>query len=201
MAFPDEVMAGSWTMYIAPAVQAQPATPATAPHANYILLGSQGSLNVDEAGITVRKTYESEDWYSLGLPVRVKSFTTREAVEVEFNMADMTAETLSHLLGGPATAAGDVVDTAPGAGTVGYRSLALARGFTNRQFTLLMRKAESAYDSTMVSEIWLPRVQAAGNADFVWVKNTPAVAHFFYKCIHDTTNGIGIYRAQDAAAA
>src|SRR5688572_24105466 len=106
MAFPDEVMAGSWTMYIAPGGTAQPALPSTAPAAAYILLGSQGSLNVDEAGITMRKTLESEDWYSLGLPARVKTFVTREALEIEFNMADMALETLSHLNGGPATAAG-----------------------------------------------------------------------------------------------
>lgn len=207
MAFPDEVMAGSWSAWIAPAATARPATPGTAPAAGYIVIGNQGSLNIPESGIVMRKTLEQEDWYSLGQPARIKSFTIREAFEVEFDMADMTLETISKLYGGPATAAGSVVDTPPASGIVGYRDLPIASGFQVRQFTLLLRKTESPYDgalvpgaSTYASELWCPKVQSAGSAEFVWVKEAPAVAHFFYKTVFDASLGFGSYRFQDANA-
>lgn len=196
MPYPDEIIGGSWTMYIAPLATARPVTPGTVPAAAYLTIGNQGSLNIPESGITVRKTLEQEDYYGLGVTSRLKSFNTRESVEVEFDMADLTLETLSRLLGGPATAAGNVTTTAPGVGAAndGYKDLPLIRNFVNLQYVLLLRRLDSPYDSALPAEMWFPRVQSAGNAEFVFVKSGPAVAHFFYKSVYDPSLGLGSAR-------
>lgn len=199
MAYPDEIMAGFWTPYIAPLGTAFPATPAVAPAAAWIRIGTQSDAGIPESGITMAKTLEQDDYYGLGTTARIKTFTTRESHDIEFDLADLSLEALSLLKGGPATAAGDVVDTPAATGVAGYRTLTIQRGFTNRQFALLLRKADSPYGEFSF-DLRLPRVQAAGAYAFAWVKGVPALAHFHYKSIFDPTLGLGSWVAQDAVA-
>ncbi len=202
MATTDEIIAGPWDIYIAPVDTARPdIDELVSAVAAWIMLGAQGAKNITEDGIHVFLEDESEIWKGLGSTAGQKKFRTDEAGRVEFELADIRAETLAYYLGSEADSAPSGMTTvAAGAGQAGLKRVSLLRGFDFSECALLMRKADSAYGTAFNTQIWIPRCAQNGNAELVSVKGEPVVLAFSYEFLESPTNGFGMYEAQTAVA-
>lgn len=204
MSFPDGVIAGKAEVYIAPAATAFPAVD-EAPASEFILVGDQGSLSYTEDGVTITSSITTSEFVPLGDIHAVKSWLTGEDLRVTFNLADISLESLSHALGGPATAAGDVATVAAASGTAGYKSLSLTRDSTPEQVAMLIRINQSPYDSDPSTnafdmQIELNRVANVSAVPLTFQKGTPATVAFEYRIYRDAS-GVGRIVAQTAVAA
>lgn len=194
MALSDEILAGPVSVYVAPLATAFPVVN-VAPAAAWILLGSQGAKNITEDGVHIFTEDEKAFFRGLGSTGPMKAFRTSEDARVEFELADLNLAMVDKAHGGPATAAGNVVDNA---GPPATKELALLRGFTIVQHALLIRKTgENAYGAFNMQ--WqIPRVVANGQPELVWVKDEPVMGAFSYTLLDDPASGFGKIIAQSA---
>src|SRR5699024_1824735 len=112
------------------------------PGVGWVLLGTNGDKNITEDGLTIRHTGDISTFYTLGSTGPRKNFRNREGMELEFMLADLSAEMYARALNLDPT---DVVDTAAGAGAQGNRYFAALRGFTLPTVALLARCGMSPY--------------------------------------------------------
>lgn len=197
---PYEIIAGPIQAYIAPLATAFPATPAVAPGGTWILLGASGDDNITEDGLTIRHPQETSSFRPLGRTLPRKRFRNAEDIEVEFVIADLTAEVYNKALGAAATAAGDVTDVAAEAGVAGYRHFNLERGFDIDTIALMLRCGMSPYGDGFAMQWEFPAVQLAGDGpELVFVKDEPVGLRFIYQAIVDPNGGSIRCLMQDAA--
>lgn len=195
MPSPFEIIAGPINAYIAPVGTAFPLVSA-APAAAWILLGTNGDKNITEDGLTIRHPRNIEVFRALGTTGPRKTFPTDEDLEIEFVLADLTAEAYDKALGSPATAAGNVVTTAAGTGTPGHHSRSLLRGFTIDTVALLVRCGMSPYGDAFNSQWEIPMAQQNSEPELVFVKGVPVGLQYMYRALQDPTNGFGSVKMQ-----
>lgn len=193
---PFEVIAGPIQVWTAPIATAFPAIDA-APGVGWTLLGTNGDKNITEDGLTIRHTGEDSIFYSLGSTGPRKNFRTREGQELEFVLADLSAEMYARALNlDPA----DIVDTAAATGTAGERYFPTLRGFTFPTVAVLARCGMSPYGDGFNSQWEVPMAQQVGNPELVFNKSDPVGLQFLFRCLEDPVNGFGGVRFQDAVA-
>ncbi len=185
MGAPYEVIAGPIQAWVAPLGTAFPLVN-VAPAASWILLGTNGDKNITEDGMTIRNAAEVNLFRSLGQSMAVKAFRVSEDIEVEFDLADMTLEMIDKAVGGPATAAGNVVTTAAGAGTAGFKTLSMVKGFVIPTIALLVRSAINPYGDGFNMQWEFPKVVIPGDGvEHVFVKDDVVKVHYKAICLYD----------------
>lgn len=203
MTFPTEIMAGPVDVFIAPAGTAFTSIGVATPSAPWIVLGSTGALNTDEDGVTVTSSIDTDEFTPLGDIHPVKSWLTGEDLRVQFTLADLRLETLSHALGGPATAAGNVQTVANGGGLAGYKWLSLTRSSVPAQVAMMVRGTQSPYDDAALgwrTQFELYRVSQVAAVPLAFQKGTPTKVAFEYRIYRDAS-GVGRIVAQNAVVA
>lgn len=125
----------------------------------------------------------------------VKLIRTMASMKVEFQLAEITMEHLAKALGLT------VVDTAPGAGTIGTRSLTLAFSGTITRYAMLVRGPSPYMDAN--ADFRLPNVAQDGEIKLAYVKDDKSVAPTSWNVMEDPDNAgeFGTFIVQDAAAA
>lgn len=185
MGAPFEVIAGPIQAWAAPLSTAFPLIN-VAPAAAWILLGSNGDKNITEDGMTIRQSSEINEFRSLGQSMPVKAFRVSEAVEVEFDLADMTLEMIDKAVGGPATTTGNVVSTPATTGVAGIKTLSLVKGFVIPTVALLVRSGINPYGDGFNMQWEFPKVVIPGDGvEFVFVKDDVVKVHYRAICLYD----------------
>lgn len=195
---PNEIMVGPLEVYLSPVGTAFPDVDEV-PAAAWKLLGTNGTLNQAEGGITVSHPQTIKEHMNEGATGPIDAFRTGEGLEFSFTLEDMTAEQYTHAINGEA-----VTDTAAGTGTPGYRAINLYRGPTVKKYALLAR-GFSPYDPTLKLQYQVPICYQADNPAPAFNKSAPGALKLTFKALIDpnasTTNErFGKLIEQDATA-
>lgn len=195
MSQPFEIIAAPFEVYLAPVGTAFPAIDAT-PTTPWEILGTSGSKNITEDGITVTSEQTVERVYTLGTTGPVKAFRTQENLMIEFTLMDVSLEHYAKVLNNAT-----VTDVAAGPGTAGYREIPLMQGATVATYALLMRGGVSPYGDGFAMQYQVPIAYQDQNPAPVYVKGSPAGLQCRFVALVDETQGFGKLVAQDAAPA
>lgn len=139
---PYEVLVGVGTLYVAP-------SGTTAPAVNVAPSGAWAELGETDGGVTVTKSQNIETFSSDQRTGNNKAVRTEEGVLVETNLNEHTLENLANVMNGTLT------DTAPGAGTIGIRTLPMRKGADVSEYALLFR-GSSPYGA-FPGQFYVPR--------------------------------------------
>lgn len=172
---PYTVLVGVGTLYIGVANLARPATVETTPGAGWTSLGET------DGGVTIRKTQNIERFSSDQRTGNTKAVRTEEGLEIETNLNEATLENLAYAI------EGTVVDTAPGAGTIGTRSLKMYKGADVGTFALLFR-GSSPYGA-FTGEFYVPVVFSAEDVEMEFTKDGKTLIPVKFEALEDTTAG------------
>jgi hypothetical protein len=187
---PYEILVGVGTLYIAPANTAKPALTATPS-------GAWRSLGYTKDGVKVTKTSKVESFTPDQHTSKVKAVRTEEGVTVETNLQQNTLENLADVLGNTVT------DTAPGAGTIGTRTLKLYSGADVDEYAILFR-GSSPYGA-YPGQYYIPRGYFDDDVEVEFTKDGEAVIPIKFEALEDLSaatesDRFGVIEYQDAAA-
>lgn len=177
---PYEVIAAPYDVYWAevgtpfPDIDAVPLSP-------WALVGTSGSLNYTEAGVTIAHSDETVQWRALGDTGTRKVFRTGEGLAIRFVLADLSLEHYRHAINLNA-----VNTVAQGVGSPGYKWIGLSKGPFVTQVALIVR-GPSAYGDGMFAQYQVRIAFQTGNPEPVFVKNEPAGLALEYTAVVDPT--------------
>lgn len=187
---PYEILVGVGTLYIAPAGTAKPALTATPG-------GSWRNLGDTDDGVKVTKSQTIEKFGVDQSTGKRKAVRTEESVLVETNLAANTLENLADVINNPVTI------TAPGAGTIGYRSLKMYAGADVDQFAFLFR-GKSPYGD-FPAQYYVPVGIFEDDVESEYKKDDKTLIPVKFESLEDPNaatadDRFGVYEAQDLAA-
>lgn len=165
---PYEVIAAPYEVWWAEVGTAFPDVD-EAPGVGWTQVGTSGSLNFTEAGVTVAHSQAVTQWRASGDTGTRKVFRTEEGLAVRLVLADVSLE--QYRLAMNNNAVSTVQSTV---GHPGYKKLGLSRGPFVAQMALLVR-GPSAYGDGWASQYEIPIAFQTGNPEPVFgVKGEPA---------------------------
>jgi hypothetical protein len=193
MAAPQEIVAAPLAIYLAPVGTAFPLVDAT-PAVTWELLGTSGTKNYGDEGVTVTHGQSVEEWRPAGGTGARKAFRTEESLVIEAVLVDLDAAHYAKVLD-DAT----VTHTNPSSGVPGTDEFSTQRGLDVQEFALLARGVSPA-DNTLAAQYEVPRVYQAGEPAPVYVKGTPAGLAVSFAALEDDSAGFGTLVIQTDAA-
>lgn len=194
MSAPYEILAGPVEVYLAAANTAMPAVNST-PGGSWTLLGTSGSSNYNEDGVSVMPEQSLEVFRALGTTGARKVWRTEEELKIEFTVHDLTLEVFRKALNDNA-----ITTTAAGVGTAGRKTMNMVRGQSVALHAVLLRSTgQSPYNDGMNAQFWMPVGYQEDAQEIVFAKGEPAGVKFTFAALQDATNGFGVYDAQTAA--
>lgn len=194
---PFEIIAAPFDVYVAPVGEAFPAIDAD-PAGNWTKVGTNGSKNISEDGITVAHEEEIEEFRFLGTTGPLKAVRTSEGLKFTFVLHDVSLEQYAAALN-----FNSVTDTAPGAGVAGHRAVNLHKGNDVAERAVLLR-GPSPYGAGFNMQYECPRAYVMSEAEVVYQKGEPAGLEITFVALEDPSadagEEFGVLRAQDAVA-
>ena len=194
MSAPYEIIAAPFTAYLAAANTAKPNVDTTPPVA-WTKLGANGADNYDEDGVHITHDQNVEMFRGLGRTGAMKVWRTEEMVSVEFTVYDLTSDQYAKMLNNQT-----VTTVAAASGIPGAKKFNLNAGYDVTLVALLLRGGYSPYGDSWNTQYWLPVCWQDGNPEPTHKKGEPAGLKLSYKTIQDSSNGFGLYEAQNATA-
>lgn len=188
---PNEVLAAPFDIYLAAIDTAFPKVDAV-PSGSWTLLGTAGSLNHDEAGITVEHNQTITEWRAAGSTAPRKAFRTEESLILKLLLVDLSPAMYAKVLN-DAT----VTTTAPGTTQAGEKTFALSQGLTVTTFALLCRGLSSAGDA-FAMQYECGTVYQGASPKPVYKKGVPAMLDCEFHVLDDDGTGFGTMRVQTA---
>jgi hypothetical protein len=193
MAAPYEIVAGPLTVYVAATGTSFPNVD-TAPPVAWTKLGTSGTKNYDEDGVTVTHGQDINKFVPAGGTGARKAFRVEEELTIGLTLVDLSPEQYAKVLY-DAT----VTTTAAGSGTPGTKSFDLQRGLTVKSFALLARGISTVNDS-LAAQYQVPLAIEQGEPSPVYEKGEPAKLELEFSALEDPTLGFGKLVIQTAAA-
>lgn len=89
---PYELVSGPLEVYVAPVGESMPAIGTEPPGGNWTLLGTLGTEEYGEEGVSIEHQQTVEDFRGLGSTAPLKSFRTSEGLLISFMLHDLTLE-------------------------------------------------------------------------------------------------------------
>jgi hypothetical protein len=199
MSAPYEIIAAPLEVYVAPVGEAFPAVDASPPGGNWTLVGTLGSREYAEDGVTITHEETVEDFRGLGSTGILKSFRTEEGHMLSFSLVDLTLEQYRQRLNFNV-----VSQVAASAGVAGYRSVALYKGLEVVERALLIRGV-SPYGDGMKNQYEFPRARPEGSTELTFQKGEPAMLNMEWVLLEDINASSDEFRfgrivSQDALA-
>lgn len=194
---PQEIVAGPLQVYAAPLGTAMPAIDATQTaiiSAGFTLVGTNGNLDHDSAGVTITHNQTLATFQPAGSTAPNKVWRTSEQLEVAVTLADISPTSF-------ALALNDVAITTVSAttGAAGEQDVALLQG-TNVAVYALLAVGISALNNSMQAMYAIPAVYQSSNPAEVWKMGAPAeLALTFATLLDPNGGGFGSFRQQSAA--
>lgn len=189
MAAPYEVLAGPFTVYVAPVATAFPDVD-VAPGVGWTKLGTTGDHNYEESGVTVALAPGYSEFTPAGSTAPTKVWRVSESLKVSFNLVDMSADQFAKVLN-DATAS-DLTGPA-------RTEVALLQGHEVSLFALVCRKTGSASGDSLNTQFQVPLCYNAGQPSMVGKKGEPMAIAVEFTALKDSTLGFGKYVAQTGA--
>lgn len=153
--------------------------------AHWILLGKNGSRNYEEGGVTLEMNQTTNDIFVAGSTGPVKKTRTQETLSVSFVLLDWRPEMFSHVINGRA------IETVPGNGSAGHKSLGLFRGTEMTEYMLLLRGRTASPELLgAVAQFEVPRAVQTGSPSAVFAKGVPAGLAFQFDAMEDLTEDL-----------
>jgi hypothetical protein len=176
---PYEVMAGPYTLYLAPTGTAFPLLNA-APAAAWIKIGtSPDSANYDEDGIVVSHVAKYQTIRSAGRTGPIKTYIEEEDYMISLKLMDVSLEAYSIALN-KAT----ISTVAAGAGTLGTKKIGLSQGSEVATYALLAR-GPSPYGDDFKGQYMIPRAFQSANQKPTFKKAKPAILELEFTALEN----------------
>lgn len=189
----EDLYVGPADVYAAPVGTAFPALDA-APGASWVLLGTQGSRNISEDGVIVRRNVDTSLIMALGTTMPRKAAVTSAGVEVEFTIMDQTAEQLAFAFGALPE---DVVSVGAGAGTIGYDTLDIPTAPVPVERAILVRWTDP---TSGPCQFEIKRAIQMGSAEMTFSKEDALSATHLWTTLEPASGAAVTFRQQTAAA-
>lgn len=176
---PYEVVAGAIDAYLAAVGTAFPEVDEV-PSGSFVLIGTSGSLNYDESGVSIAHKDKIETFRPLGSTATMKAFRTEEELSIKLKLVDVSLEQYKLAINS------NVITTVPGvSGHPGYKSLGLTRGQEVQQYALLLRgEGLSAY-GIGAFQYEFPVVFQGGDPNPIFAKGKPAALELQFMAMVD----------------
>jgi hypothetical protein len=188
MAAPMEILASPLTVYVAPVGTAFPAVNTT-PGGSWFLLGTSGSKNYDEKGVTVEHQETLNTFRPAGGTGARKVWRSAEELAISFELVDLTIEQYAKILN-------DAVVTTT-AGPPAIKDINLQQGLTVKTFALVA-KGLSSVNEALPAQYQVPIVYENESPSIVYRKDQPASIAVKYQALEDATLGFGKLIVQTA---
>lgn len=188
MAAPMEIIVAPLTVYVAPVGTAFPAVNA-APGGSWFKLGTAGTKNYDERGVTVQHDEQINTFTPAGSTAPRKAYRTSEGFGLEFDLVDLTIEQYAKILN-------DATVTTT-AGPPAIKDINLLQGLTVKTLALLARGV-SPVNETLAAQYQVPIVYEAASPSPVYSKGAPAALTVRFQALEDDTLGFGKLVVQTA---
>lgn len=193
MPAPYEVLAGPFTIYIAAVGTAFTDVTVSSPSGSWTKLGTTGTDNYDDSGVTVSLTPTYKDFTPAGSTAPTKVWRVTEAIEVSFNLVDMSMAQFAKLMNGVTQ-----TDTSATASFGAQSSSPLLMG-TGVSLFALMARALSPTSDALASQFQLPIVYQAGQPKIVGKLGDPMKLEAKWTALKSTSLGFGKYIVQTSA--
>lgn len=188
MSAPYEVIVAPLTVWVAPVGTAFPVTNANPP-GTWFKLGTNGTKNYDEKGVTVTHHETVNTFTPAGSTAPRKAFRVSEALTIEFELVDLTIEQYAKVLN-DATVNVTV-------GPPATKDINLLQGLNVTTFALLAR-GNSPINDSLPSQYQVPVVFESAEPSVVYSKGAPAALDVQFTALEDLTLGFGKLLVQTA---
>lgn len=175
---PFEILAGPYTLWLAPVGTAFPLVNA-APAAAWVRVGTNGDVNYDEDGVTVSHVAKRENVRSAGRTGPIKAYTTEEDLMIMLKLMDVSVEAYAIALNKAAP-----TTTAAAVNAPGTRRIGLSVGADPIVYALLARGL-SPYGDNFAAQYEVPRVYQSANQKPVYKKGKPAILELEFTALED----------------
>lgn len=193
MAEPFEIMATPFDVYLAIAGTAKPDIDEDiADVVAWVLLGTRGADEYDEAGITVTHGQTQETYRGLRGTGPVKKFRKEEELTLGFTLNDLTIESYAKVVNDA------TVDDSSGIS----RAVALHQGPQVATFALLAKSVDGPYGDGAPCQYWIPKVTQSGSPAVVHKKGIPAGLALMFEAMENLDAAsdderFGVFEAAD----
>lgn len=194
---PQEIVASGLTLYMAGLGTAYPAidaTPTQITGGGWTLVGTNGQLDYDSAGLTITHNQTLATFQSVGTTAVQKVWRTNEQLEIAVTMADVTPTSY-------ALALNDVAVTTVNAttGVAGEQDVPLLQG-TSVAVYAMIAVGISALNNSMAAQYAVPALYQSSNPAPVGKLGAPMeLALTFATLLDPNGGGFGNLRQQSAA--
>lgn len=174
---PYEIVAGPIEVYIAPVGESFPSIGTEPPGGNWTLIGTLGTQEYGEEGVSIAHEETVEDFRGLGSTGPLKSFRTEEEYTVSFMLNDLTLEEYVRALnfGTVTTDTDDKTIDIYQDTEVTYRAL------------LVRSNGINPYGAAYNIQYQIPRVREDSSPEVVFQKGTPAGLALSFRAMEDTS--------------
>lgn len=198
MSEPYEIIVAPYDVYVAPTGTPFPAID-VAPAAPWVVLGTKGSLNQGEDGVTVTHEQNIEVYRPNGSTGPIKASRTEEGLMIAISLWDVSLEQYQHALN-----SNQIAQTPAAAGVAGSRAMGLSRGVDVTLRSLLIRGV-SPYGDGFNMQYEVPFAFEGGSPEVPFTKGSPATLALQWTALVDPAASspderFGRLIAQDAAA-
>lgn len=186
MPAPHEVVAAPLEVYLAPVGTSFPtiSEPLASFDVGWFLLGTQGSRNYSDAGVTVSHSEEVEDFTPAGSTMPSKRFRVGEDFTLSLELVDVSPTMYAAVMN-------DATVTSP----AGEKYFSLFRGDQVEAFAVLAR-GMSGVDNDLNAQYEFSQAFVSVNGDVVWNKGTPAFLPVEIKAVIHTDSDFIRYRIE-----
>ncbi|WP_225205387.1 hypothetical protein [Novosphingobium huizhouense] len=178
MGQPFEIVGQPLSLWLAPVGTTFPLIGA-APSGSWALIGTSGTRNQDEGGVTTTHSQTIQKVRPGGTTGAVKAFRNEEDLSFKLTIWDLTLEQLKVALN-----ANTLTTTAAGVGTAGFKSIGLSRGVDVTEYALLAR-GSSPYGDGMTAQYQVPRCFMSNSPAIVHRKGVPAGVELMFDALED----------------
>jgi len=190
MAAPFEVIAAPYDCYVAPLGTAFPALDA-APAVAWKLIGTAGSRNQTDTGVTVTNSQTVGEFTPGGSTVVRKRWRQAEGLTVALAIADMSVVQYANAVDAAVTV------VAPGTTQAGESHFEMFRGTQVAAYALLVRGI-SPFNDAFVAQYEVPSVHQMGSPAPNFSKQNPSELALEWHAYELTIGNLCVFRAQSA---
>jgi hypothetical protein len=171
MPAPHEIVAAPLVIYLAvigtafPLIDDLPADFDAA----WEVLGTEGSKNYDDSGVSVSQSEEVSDFKPAGSTFPSKRFRTGESNLIKVNLVDIGAAAYAKVMNDA-----QITTVAFGSGVAGEQSFSLIRGDQVASFAVLLRGMSPA-DNDLNQQFEISKAFVSVNGDSVYKKGDPVM--------------------------
>lgn len=198
MAAPHEIIAAPYTVYLArtgtafPRVDAREETFVRSEL--FFKLGTSGTKNYDDAGVTVSHPQSMEVFRGAGATAPRKAFRTEEDFIIALTVVDVSPGMYAKILNDAR-----ITTVAAAERVAGEQSFEILRGLNVTHFAILVR-GMSTIENELTAQYECPAGIEDGSPAVNYTKGRPASLECQFRAIDAAGTGVGTLRVQSAVA-